>query len=584
MNKFSTTFFLCFIPLLQTYAQTFTVLGERIELPYNRSSSSSVVIEQSEFGSRSSLKDILQTVSGLNLVENGPYGGTSTYFLRGFGRGQVKVYLDGVEISDPTDIDRGLQLQHFPLAGIKRIEVIKGAQGALYGADASGGVILLTSDDSKASRVYAGIASNETWSGGFYTQAKQGHWSIRGSGDFVSSDGISAYNEKRIPGKAEDDFYLRRDLNLSVTNTKYQTGARIKVVSAKQDIDNSFTGDIVNNDLSRYDHRIYSIFSEQKSESNQLISKMALARSEIDRTVQTNSFEGHIDQVHLELTWLASEYSATTVFGDYAKDFSSTSSEFKDKEQEGLGLGVSHFLSLGKFFSDQSLRVDKAQAYTTRLSSKLGFGYNIDEHLTVKTQLGTGFKAPTLYQRFSSFGGQQDLKATTTKSAQLGLSYTKNNSNAEVMSFVNNAENLIDYNQASSTYFNLGKTKTYGIEMSYKLKLETFKLSSSLTWMKARDSLTGADLERRARWFSTNILEYKYSNDIELRFTHQATSKRYDQGKLPYYDLYDVGVTYQMKDKFIDFDVQNLFDRDYENIRFYGTLARNYKLQLRWSL
>lgn len=565
-------------------AQTFTVIGDRIELPYNRSTSSSVVYEQDDFNSKTNLRDVLQNISGLSLVENGPYGGTSTYFLRGFGRGQVKVYLDGIEISDPTDIDRGLQLQHFPLTGIKRIEVIKGAQGALYGADASGGVILLTSDDSTKSKMHAGIASNETWSGGFYTQAKQGDWAIKGSGDLVSSDGISAYNESRVSGKAENDFYLRRDLNLALVNNRYQTGLRVKVVSAKQDIDSSLSGDIVNNDLSRYDHRIYSVFSEQKSDSGQLKSKVTVARSEIKRTVQTNNFEGHVDQVHLELTWLASELSATTLFSDYSKDFSSTSSEFKNKEQENMALGVSHFLSLGRFFSDQSLRVDKAQAYATRLSSKLGLGFNLNENVTIKSQLASGFKAPTLYQRFSSFGGSENLKATTTESVQLGLAYTKEKIQAEVMSFMNRSDNLIDYNQASSQYFNLGKTKTYGVELSGKISFDKMKFQSSITWMKARNELTGVDLERRPRWFSTNGLGYSVRDDLELRASHQAVSKRYDQGKLPYYDTYNLGATYTVQEKFIDLDILNIFDRDYENVRFYGTLGRNYRLQFRWSL
>lgn len=571
-----------FSPLLS--AQTFTVIGDRIELPYNRSTSSSVVFEQDDFSSKTSLKEVLQSTTGLSLAENGPYGGTSTYFLRGFGRGQVKVFLDGIEISDPTDIDRGLQLQHFPLTGIKRIEVIKGSQGALYGADASGGVILLTSDDSARSKLHAGIASNETWSGGFYTQANQGDWVIRGSGDLLTSDGISAFNESRISGKAEDDFYLRRDLNLSLLNKKYQSGIRLKVVSAKQDIDSSLTGDIINNDLSRYDHKIYSVFSEQQSHSGQLKSKISMARSEIDRTVQTNSFEGHVDQVHLELTWLTNEISATTVYSDYSKDFSSTSSEFKDKEQENLALGVSHFLSLGRFFSDQSLRIDKAQAYATRMSSKLGLGYNLTEDLTLKSQLATGFKAPTLYQRFSSFGGSENLKATTTESAQIGIAYDKEIIQAEMMSFINKADNLIDYNQASSQYFNLGKTKTYGVELSGRVSFEKINFQSSLTWMKARNDLTGADLDRRPRWFSLVGVEYEFDDDLEFRASHQAISKRYDQGKLPYYDTYNLGATYSLQEKFIDFDILNIFDREYENVRFYGTLGTNFKLQFRWSL
>ncbi len=575
--------FLYIYPVILS-AQTFTVLGDRLVLPSDRSTSSSVVIEKNDFAHRTNLQEVLKDISGMNIVENGPYGGTSTYFIRGFGRGQVKVFLDGVELTDPTDIDRGLQLQHFSVTGLKRIEVLKGSQGALYGADASGGVILLTSDDSDSSNMYAGIASNETWSGGLYTQARQDDWRIRFNGDFVTTEGISAYNENRLSTSAEKDFYKRNALNLNVNNIKYKSGLSIKVISAKQDIDNSFTGDVINNDLSRYDHRIYSAFTEQESDSGQLKLKATIARSEIERIVQTNNFEGHIDQVHLELSWLASEKSSSVLFSDLSKDYATTSSEFKDKEQESIALGGTHYLSLGKFFSDQSVRLDKAQAYSSRISGRLGVGYNIDEKMTVKSQVATGFKTPTLYQRFSNFGGREDLKATTTESGQVSISYNSKSSQSEVIVFSNNANNLIDYNQANSSYLNLGETKAYGVELTSRQDYQRLSLTESITWMRARNKTTGADLERRPRWFSNLGALYKFNDSYEFRLSHQAVSKRNDQGKLPYYDLYNLGMSYSFGDKTIDFDLNNLFGREYESVRFYGTLGRNFKLQLRWSL
>ncbi len=576
-------FIIVFFPLLLK-AQSFTVLGDRLELPSDRSSSSSVVLEKKDFGQRTNLQEVLKDVAGMNIVENGPYGGTSTYFLRGFGRGQVKVFLDGVELTDPTDIDRGLQLQHFSLAGIKRIEVLKGAQGALYGADASGGVILLTTDDDNQSNVHAGFASNETWDGGFYTQAKQSGWSAHLSGSFLTSEGISAYNQARVNGTAEKDFYKRNALSLVLKNTAYASGVSVKFVSAKQDIDNSFSGDIRDNDLSRYDHRIYSAFTQQESESGQLKLKATIARSEIERIVQTNNFEGHIDQLHLELSWLANENSSLVFFNDLSKDYATTSSEFKNKEQESFASGLTHHLSFGKFFTDQNIRLDKAQAYASRMSGRLGLGYNLSNKLSLKTQLANGFKAPTLYQRFSSFGGNENLKATRTKSAQLSINSVSESNRSEITIFTNTANNLIDYDQANSVYLNLGKTKAYGLELSTRQQIQLVTISSSLTWMRARNSLTGADLERRPRWFSQFGVDYKTTDFVDLRMSHQAVSKRNDQGKLPYYDLYNLGISYKIENKIIDFDINNIFDRDYENIRFYGTLGRNLKLQLRWTL
>lgn len=569
---------------LNAHSQSFTVEADRIALPYDRTSSSTVVIEKDQFKNATTLNEVLGQVSGLVSFENGPYGGSTTYFLRGFGRGQVKIYLDGVEIVDPSDVDRSMQLQHFPLSGLKRIEVIKGSQGALYGADASGGVILLTTDDEVSASLYTSFASNETWSGGFYARDSTKDWSLMVSGDLILSEGISAYNEARIGPGAEKDFYKRTALNFAIDHKKSKVGLKVKSVDAKQDIDNSFSGDIINNDLSKYTHRIYSLHTDQDLNAQWKI-KATSAYSEIKRTVQTNGFEADTKQARIEVHWLASANSASVYFMDYSKESADTSSEFKDKKQESLAFGASHNLSLEKFFSDQSLRLDKAQAYAARASGRLGLGYNVTKSLTLKTQAATGFKAPTLYQRFSGFGGREDLKATRTRSIQVSTLYQRENHNYELAVFSNSAGNLVDYDQANSVYENVGETHTYGAEWSSSYKLKSFEFLTSYTWMKARNKITGADLARRPRWFGTLGVNYSFNEKWDLRFSHKAVSKRQDEGKLPYYDLYNLGTSWKLSpQKILDFDLANIFDRQYESVRYYGTLGRNFRLQLRWSL
>lgn len=565
--------------------ETFTVEADRIALPYERTTSTSVVLTEDDLAGKATLNEALQEVSGLTIAENGPYGGTSTYFLRGYGRGQVKVFIDGIEIVDPSDIDRSMQLQHFPLAGVEKIEVVKGVQGALYGADASGGVILITTKDEGRSTVRGGIASHETWSGGFSTQAKQGDLRIQASGDVISSEGISAYNETRVNGSAEDDFYKRNALRVALAHLPSKLKLSVQGVKAKQDIDNSFSGDVVNNDLSKYDHMIYTLSGEQSLLKGEWILKESIAHTKVIRDVQNKRFEGETNQVHVEGKWLASPVSSVVVFSDYSRDTVTAATEFSDKSQESMAIGATHYLSLGKMFADQSLRVDKSQAYAARGSGRFGIGYNINRELTLRTQVGSGFKTPTLYQRFTSFGGSEELKATRTKSVQTSATLNLEANFLELSAFYTEADNQVDYDQTTSSYKNLGETESYGLEWNSKHQIENFTIVTNYTWMRARNSITKADLPRRPRWFGSFKVSYYFDAHWSMRASHQAVSKRDDSGKMPYFDLVSTGVTWN-RDKYaaIDFDLFNAFDRDYEIVRTYGTLGRTFRLQFRWGL
>jgi len=567
-----------------SFAKTYTVLGDRIELPYDKSSSQSYVIEADELAKSASLNQVLSKVPGLFVSQSGAYGGNTTYFMRGQGRGQVKVLIDGVEVNDPTDIDRSVQLQHFALSNISRIEVIKGAQGALYGADSAGGVILITTKKDQSSSMNASYGSHETWSGGFYTSAKQGDFRLRASGDLISSEGISAYNDARVTGSAEKDFYKRTMLNLGVSHQELGLDLNVKSINAKADIDSSLNGDIVSNDLSRYDHMIYNLSHATPLIDGLWSLKSNLSYSTIERDVQTSHFEGSSIQAGVEAKLLYSSSGAVALFSDYKVDEATASSEFSQKDQEAYGLGLTHHFNHDLFFSDQSIRLDKAQAYDSTLSGRLGVGKNLDESQTIKLQVASGFKAPTLYQRFTSYGGNQDLNATKTYSLQASYGLSQKQSSYELTAFNTKATNAIDYDTNASRYFNIGKTKTYGLELANWWKFSALKLWTNYTWQRARNDITGAELARQPRWFGTLGLSYQFEHNLEAQFSHEAVSKRNDSGKLPYYDTFNISLTWLKKTTTFKLSVDNLFDREYEPVRFYAPAGRVVNLFASWSL
>jgi vitamin B12 transporter len=90
---------------------------------------------------RRTVPDALANVPGLNIVQTGGPGGQTSVFMRGTNSNQVKVLIDGIDVSDPSNPNRSFDFGQLLTADIERIEVLRGPQSGLYGADAIGGVI-----------------------------------------------------------------------------------------------------------------------------------------------------------------------------------------------------------------------------------------------------------------------------------------------------------------------------------------------------------------------------------------------------------------------------------------------------------
>jgi vitamin B12 transporter len=85
------------------------------------------------------VEEALRAVPGVEVQRSGSPGRVTTVRIRGAGPAQVQVLIDGVRVKSTTSGD--FDFADLPLDDVERIEVVRGPQSTLYGADAIGGVI-----------------------------------------------------------------------------------------------------------------------------------------------------------------------------------------------------------------------------------------------------------------------------------------------------------------------------------------------------------------------------------------------------------------------------------------------------------
>ena len=101
-----------------------------------------VMISEAEIVERqsTSLATLLSNVNGISIARSGRIGGITSLFVDGGNSGFAKVLIDGTPVNEPGG---AIDLSNFSLDNIAKIELVRGAESALYGSDAMAGVIQL---------------------------------------------------------------------------------------------------------------------------------------------------------------------------------------------------------------------------------------------------------------------------------------------------------------------------------------------------------------------------------------------------------------------------------------------------------
>ncbi len=570
------------------------------------SSSTVITAEEIKKGGKQTVLEVLRSVPGVTVSSTGSLGGGTAVYLRGAKPGHTLVMIDGVEVNDPMSTDRSFDFAHLSTDNIERIEVVRGPQSTLYGSDAMAGVInIITkkgSGDPKFTILSEG-GSHNTFKENTGLSGSKEKWDYSFFSSRLDSDGIS-----KAAGGAEKDGYENITLSSRV-GYKVMDEAELSLVTrytdAKTDLDDDANQDDPNNTAwwkntmgkVAFDQAVNPVWDHKLSFSYaETTRKYKDEADSVDTTDNTHNWYNSDDK---KFEWQHNlkpvDWSTTTAGFEYANergfgDGRSSGNRFDRKTVDNKGYYLQNqFKFWEKLFITPGLRVDDHEMFGTETTYKVSTAYWIDQTKTrLKGNWGTAFKAPSLYQLYSSYGSPT-LLPDKSKNYDFGFEQKVLNDKVsfDATYFNNDYKNMVDWDSVAYKYKNIGKAETKGVELGAKyLPVEWLTFASNFTYTETEDKETGLQLLRRPMRQVNFDIDWKPVEKMHLDFgiTHVGSRKDvvYDAFWNPVtvtnkaYSTVRLASSYDLtKDIQIFGRIENLFDKKYQEVVGYETLGRS---------
>ncbi len=558
---------------------------------------------------------LLRDVEGISIAQQGGMGKLNSLFIRGANANHTLVLIDGVEVNDPSSPSNAFDLANLQTENIDRIEIVRGPQSTLYGSDALAGVInIFTKNGSEVNnlRLKTEGGSNNYYkgSGNFAGSYSILDYSINFSR--MATDGISAANKKY--GNNEADGYTNNSLSTSLSaqlmkNLKFHLNYRYTDASADLDQgtkfgdDPNYTYDIEEN-IFKAGLKLY-LFNKKWE---QKLSGSVLRRisNSIDKPDKNNpsSATNFTNATRTKFEWLnnlkfipnnvvtfGTETELEKANTDYISEseFGPFESVFPSQQMRTNSLYLQNqYLVDDGFAATGGIRYDNNEKFGGYSTYKIGASYLVKQTGTkLKANYGTGFKAPSLFYLFDPAFGNPDLQPEESKGWDLGFEqfFFGTGFSFGATYFSMQFENMFGFDQNFVT-ININKAETKGIETFLSYTSDKLSTHLTYTYTHAVDQSSGEEVNliRRPENKATFSVSFSPIEKLQIYSSIRYLGNRVDEDfstfpsqrvSLESYTLMDLSVNYQLLSNLNLFGrVENLFDTDYEEVLYYGTLGR----------
>ncbi len=561
----------------------------------------------------STIDDAFRNIPGVTVTQQGSYGKLSTLSIRGANANQVLILVDGVRVSSPTlgqtdlsDISPDL---------IERIEVIRGGQSTLYGADAIGGVVNIITK--KGTGPFAATLENM---GGNYDTLRN-RLSIGGtykifnyslSGSHLESNGQfqnDNANINAVSGRIGVSLPFDSSLSFVYRYNKTDTGVPVKsVFPPPQPI-----VPIINpNAKQQTETTVMSLEGKTRPvewwESRARISRYTNNQGFQDPVDPGFDFDvpfrSQVDVVRREAEWLNSffigKWSTTTLGFGYRHEEGDNKGVFRTARSVPSVMFEQQLRFLDRLFITGGFRIEDDSVFGQATTGQGSVAFVIKETGTrLRGSAGTGFRAPTFNDLFFPDFGNPNLlpERSQTWDAGFDQSLWQNRVRLKFTWFATHFRDAITCCVVLPTApfggpVNAGKARSKGVESGAEVDiLPSLVASFTYTYTDTDNLQTNRPLARIPRHSGSAGLTWEPIPRLSLFTQVYVVGSQFDS----YGDVYnsghtrvDAGGTYRLLDQLgwlqrleLVARAQNILNEQYAEVRGFPALGANFLIGLR---
>jgi vitamin B12 transporter len=561
----------------------------------------------------STVDDAFRSIPGVNVTQQGGYGKLSTLSIRGANANQVLILVDGVRVSSPTlgqtdlsDISPDL---------IDRIEVIRGGQSTLYGADAIGGVVNIITK--KGAGPFSATVENM---GGNH-DTFQNRVSINGTykifdyslyGSHFESNGQFKNDNSNINaagGRVGVSLPLDSTFSVTYRYNKNDTGVPVKSVfpppqpivpiinpNAKQQTETTVLS------VEAKTHPVD--WWESRGRFGRYTNNQGF-QDPVDPGFDFDfPFRSQVDVERLEGEFLNSiiigPWSTSTVGIGYRNESGDNKGVFHTQQNVKWFLFEQQFRLFNRLFITGGTRIEDNSVFGSATTGQGSVLFVIKETGTrLRGSAGTGFRAPTFNDLFFPDFGNPNLQPERSQTWDVGIDQNlwQNRIRLKVTYFATHFTEAITCCVVLPTApfggpVNAGKARSKGVETSAEVDLlPNLVASFAYTYTDTDNLTTRRPLARIPRNSGSAGLTWEPLRGLSVFVQVYAVSRQFDS----YGDVYnsghtrvDAGGTYRLLNQLgwlqrleLVARAQNILNESYAEVRGFPALGANFLVGLR---
>jgi vitamin B12 transporter len=604
--------------------ESITVTASHTPVSIRDTASAITIITKDEIQRRnvSNISDLLRNVPGFSVNQQGSRGAITQLRVRGSEANHVLVLIDGVRAND---IAQGGQFNfaHLMSQGIEQIEIIRGPQSALWGADALAGVVnvittrnnnLGRSENSTQERAQEKVFNANIELGSFDSN----QWGLniangRGDSQFkVGLNGVNTDGTNISRQGDETDGYKNTTVSLSgstIFADFASVGLSYRQTNSETEFDDTdfFTTGLPTDADSKTD-------SEQKYLSANLgftlldgrvSQKFIATRTETDNENYTSSpvndvTKGQMSSLRTQTDIFLSAHTVSLIAELEKEDFTQRGDDTfgdpnRDEKIDTVSVASEYRFNGEKIDISAGARLDNNSDFDNAISWRITAAWHAGEKTTLFGSMGEANTNPTFSERFgffTNFQGNPDLKPEHSFSWELGLR-TQVMENIQLSGSWFNATlddeiNGFVFDPITSQFTaanQQGESNREGLELSLTWQVsDNLDLQANYTWLDATEDLNaGGQREEVRRPSNIGSINANYNMGLSnLNLNVSYNGEQLDDFFPPFptprevvtldaYTLVTLSYLYQINDTVqLNARLENLLDENYEEVFGYS--------------